>query len=130
MCPPPMRGGWRGAVVWVRPDAGRRKDRCAMSSNQNNNPSDNVTFISPVLPIDAAIENESGPPPAGNDNATRSGVLDTTHFLASPDVVAYIRATLRRYGVTPQDMAEAVADVQADAIQAARAKRMPANRAE
>jgi DNA-directed RNA polymerase specialized sigma24 family protein len=64
-------------------------------------------------------------PAAGNDNATERGELDTTALVARPDVVKYVRATLARYGVGEQDMADAIADVQADAIEAARAGRMP-----
>lgn len=65
-----------------------------------------------------------------NDNATRGGCPDTTHLAARPDVVRYLRATLRRCGVAPQLMADAIADVQADSIEAARARRMPAGPAQ
>ena len=62
----------------------------------------------------------------GNDNHTRGGVADTTRLVAHPDVVRYIRATLRRYGVSSaQLMEDAIADVQADSIEAARMGRMP-----
>jgi DNA-directed RNA polymerase specialized sigma24 family protein len=60
-----------------------------------------------------------------NDNATRDGLADTTPLVAHPDVVRYVRATPRRYGVASQDMADAIAEVQADSIEAARAGRMP-----
>lgn len=60
-----------------------------------------------------------------NDNATRDSAPDTTHLVARPDVVGRLRATLWRYGVASQDMADAIADVQADSIEAARAGRMP-----
>jgi DNA-directed RNA polymerase specialized sigma24 family protein len=73
---------------------------------------------------------EIGTPAPSNDNATRDGIPDTTHLVARPDVVRYLRATLRRCGVAPQDMADAIADVQADSIEAARARRMPAGPAQ
>jgi DNA-directed RNA polymerase specialized sigma24 family protein len=62
----------------------------------------------------------------GNDNAVRGGIPDTTQLVARPEVVRYVRAMLARYGIPPQDMADAIADVQADSIEAARAQRMPA----
>jgi DNA-directed RNA polymerase specialized sigma24 family protein len=74
---------------------------------------------------------------AGNDNATRSdipsndnavhgGIPDTTKFVARPDVAQYIRSTLWRCGIPSQDMPDAIAEVQADSIEAARARGMPA----
>ena len=77
-----------------------------------------------------AMNDDGAAPGAGNDNAAPGGVLDTTQLVARPDVVRYIEATLRRYGVAWQDMADAVAEVQTDAIEAARTKRMPATRDE
>jgi DNA-directed RNA polymerase specialized sigma24 family protein len=100
-----------------------------MSSNQKNDGNDNVTFIF-SRPVDAATANENGELPTGNDNATLGGTLDTTPVVAKKAVVKYIRTTLRRYGVAWRDMGEAIAEVQADSIEAARTKRMPANAAE
>jgi DNA-directed RNA polymerase specialized sigma24 family protein len=111
-----------------------------MSSNQNP-PNITKTLTNPAAPrpldeiiakltispdADApAAGNDTTPDPV-NDNATRGGALDTTALVARPDVVKYVRATLARYGVAPQDMPDAIADVQADAIEAARGGRMPA----
>jgi DNA-directed RNA polymerase specialized sigma24 family protein len=75
---------------------------------------------------DVADGPESDAPPS-NDNATRGGVRDTTLCAAHPDFVRYVRATLARRGIPQRDMEDAIADVQADAIAAARRKRMPAN---
>jgi DNA-directed RNA polymerase specialized sigma24 family protein len=100
-----------------------------MSSNQKNNCNDNVTFIF-SRPIDAATANENSRLPLVNDNATPGGTLDTTRLAATKPVVTYVRTTLRRYGVAWRDMADAIAEVQADSIEAARTKRMPANAAE
>jgi DNA-directed RNA polymerase specialized sigma24 family protein len=73
---------------------------------------------------------EADAPLAGNDNATRGGVPDTTPLAAHPAAVQCIRATLRRYRVTPENMADAIADVQTESIEAARAGAMPANLAQ
>jgi DNA-directed RNA polymerase specialized sigma24 family protein len=67
---------------------------------------------------------------AANDNgvpAVPGGIPDTTALVARPEVVRYIRATLRRRGVALQDRDDAVADVQTDAIAVARTGRMPAD---
>src|SRR5580704_8786829 len=77
-----------------------------------------------------AANDDGGPLGSANDNATPRGALDTTALVARPDVVRYIRGALRRYGVSHQDMADAIADVQVEAIEAARTRRMPANRGE
>jgi DNA-directed RNA polymerase specialized sigma24 family protein len=69
-------------------------------------------------------------PLAGNDNATHGGVPDTTALVAHPAAGRCIRATLRRYRVTPQDMPDAIAEVQTESIEAARAGAMPANLAQ
>jgi DNA-directed RNA polymerase specialized sigma24 family protein len=69
---------------------------------------------------------ESDAPPR-NDNAVRGGALDTTPLAAHRDFARYVRATLARHGVRQRDMDDAIADVQVDAIEAARRKRMPAN---
>jgi DNA-directed RNA polymerase specialized sigma24 family protein len=73
---------------------------------------------------------ELGMPAPSNDNATPDAIHDTTHLVAHPDVVRYIRATLRRSGVALQDMDDAIADVQADSIEAARTGRMPCDAAQ
>jgi DNA-directed RNA polymerase specialized sigma24 family protein len=69
-------------------------------------------------------------PGPGNDNAVRIALVDTTCLVAHPDLVRYLRATLRRYGVRSLDMADAIAEVQTDAIEAARTGRMPAGLAQ
>ncbi len=76
------------------------------------------------------IPSETNPPAAGNDNAAPTPIRDTTPLVAHESLVRYVRATLRRYGVEPQNMADAVAEVQADAIEAARTKWMPDTLAE
>src|SRR5260370_24841636 len=53
------------------------------------------------------------------------GIPDTTPIVARPDVVRCIRATLRRYGVAWQDMPDAIAEVQTEAIATARTRGMP-----
>ncbi len=78
----------------------------------------------------ATISTETEPPAASNDNASPTPVPDTTHLVAHRDVVRYIGATLRRYRVRARDMPDAIAEVQTDAIEAARTKRMPASLAE
>jgi DNA-directed RNA polymerase specialized sigma24 family protein len=93
-----------------------------MNSNQNARDT-KTTDSTTARPLGAMTENGTLAP--SNDNATRDGIPDTTHFVAHPDVVGYVRATLRRYGVSSQDMADAIAEVQADSIEAARAGRMP-----
>jgi DNA-directed RNA polymerase specialized sigma24 family protein len=110
-----------------------------MSSNKN--PPNVTKTLDPAAPPprDAIVAkltistDADAPAPANdttsdpvNDNATRGGALDTTPLVARPDVVKYVRATLVRYGVASQDMPDAIADVQADAIEAARSGRMPA----
>ncbi len=62
----------------------------------------------------------------GNDNGAPVAASDTTRLLAAPDVVRVITRTLRRFGVKRQDMRDAIADVQADAVEAARRGPMPA----
>jgi DNA-directed RNA polymerase specialized sigma24 family protein len=71
-----------------------------------------------------------GTPESSNDNGTSVATPDTTHMLADREVVHYIIGTLRRYHVQREDLADAVGDVQADALEAARRGRMPANREE
>ena len=67
----------------------------------------------PIPPI-AANDNDGGHPP------------DTIALVARRDVVRYLAATLRRYGVSRADMDDAIADVQTRAIESARFGRMPA----
>lgn len=68
----------------------------------------------------------TAPAPA-NDNAGPGRTADTTALLARRDVTRYLAATLRRYGVAREDMADAIADVQTDALEVARYGRMPAD---
>ncbi|MGA7120162.1 MAG: hypothetical protein WBY94_08700 [Polyangiaceae bacterium] len=77
-------------------------------------------------PFEAGTTDPARGAPA-NDNATGGRGPDSTPLLAHPDVVRYVRGTLRRYGVTAANMADAVADVQLRSLEAARARRMPAN---
>jgi DNA-directed RNA polymerase specialized sigma24 family protein len=67
----------------------------------------------------------SGPDPAANDNGTRRGVRDTTALVASTEVVDAVRAVLHRHGINPQDMADAIAEVQTRAIETSRTRGMP-----
>jgi DNA-directed RNA polymerase specialized sigma24 family protein len=66
-----------------------------------------------------------GPPAPANDNAARGGIPAATPLVAHPDVVRHIRATLRRYRVAPQNMDDAIADVQKESIEMARTREMP-----
>jgi DNA-directed RNA polymerase specialized sigma24 family protein len=68
-----------------------------------------------------------GTPPAGNDNAARPGVRDTTALVARPEIVRSVRATLRRHHVATYEMADAIADVQTEALAIARTREMPAD---
>jgi DNA-directed RNA polymerase specialized sigma24 family protein len=69
-------------------------------------------------------------PPPGNDNAARSAIPDTTPLVAHPDVVRSIRAKLQRYRVSPQDMADAIAEVQTESLETARSCGMPSGLAQ
>src|SRR5690348_14347165 len=106
-----------------------------MNPNQNDSRNENVTIPDASQLLDAAID--SGElPTVGNENALRggtldatplsavTGTLDTTPLAAAPDVVRCIRTTLGRHGVAQRDMADAIGDVQTDAIEVARTKRM------
>jgi DNA-directed RNA polymerase specialized sigma24 family protein len=73
---------------------------------------------------------EIDPPLPANDNGRRGDTPDTTPLVARPEVAQSIRATLRRYRVAPQDMGDAIADVQAESIEAARARAMPCDLAQ
>jgi DNA-directed RNA polymerase specialized sigma24 family protein len=101
-------------------------------TNKKTNENANVESLDAVeaLAGAGAANDDSAALGAGNDNATPGGGIDTTPFVAGRYVVRYIQGTLRRYGVRWQDMADAIADVQADAIDAARTRRMPASREE
>jgi DNA-directed RNA polymerase specialized sigma24 family protein len=61
----------------------------------------------------------------GNDNAAHGGIADTTALVARPEVVRAIRATLLRYRVAAQNMADAIADVQVESIETSRTGVMP-----
>jgi DNA-directed RNA polymerase specialized sigma24 family protein len=86
-----------------------------MSSNRDPL---NATSASRVSDLEDLLH-----PRAGNDNATQGGIPDTTALVACPDVVRCIRTTLRRHGVARQDMDDAIADVQAECIEAVRTRR-------
>jgi DNA-directed RNA polymerase specialized sigma24 family protein len=73
---------------------------------------------------------EIDPPLPANDNGRRGGVPDTTSLVARPEVVQSIRATLRRYRVAQQDIDDAIAEVQVESIEAARARAMPCDLAQ
>jgi len=85
----------------------------------------NINTIDPATasPLGATAEGDT--PGPGNDNAMNDGIPDTTQLAAHPGVVRGIRATLRRYRVTSQNMPDAIADVQTEAIEEARARGMP-----
>ena len=89
-----------------------------MNSNQKIA---NVSSVSTV----AAPARRLPPPSPANDNAAPGPTPDTTQRVARPEVVQSIRATLRRYRVAPQDMADAIAEVQTRSIETARARHMP-----
>jgi DNA-directed RNA polymerase specialized sigma24 family protein len=90
-----------------------------MNSNENKNQNPNT------LPLEDGPELDATP--SSNDNAAILCIPDTTSLVAHRDVVRYVRGTLRRYGVEAQDMPDAIAEVQTDAIEVARKKRMPAD---
>ena len=66
----------------------------------------------------------------GNDNAAPVALADTTHLLGHPELVKYVRATLWHHRVPSHEAADAVAEVQADALAVARRGRMPASLAD
>jgi DNA-directed RNA polymerase specialized sigma24 family protein len=74
-------------------------------------------------PFGATAETDTSLP--GNDNAVPGGIPDTTRLVAHPKVVQCIRAALRRYRIAQQDMDDAIAEVQAESIEAARTRRTP-----
>jgi DNA-directed RNA polymerase specialized sigma24 family protein len=63
----------------------------------------------------------------GNDNAARGGIAHTTSLLAHPEVVRSLRTTLRRYRVAPEDMADAIAEVQTESLETACTRGMPSS---
>ena len=67
----------------------------------------------------------TGPLAPANDNAARGAIPAATALVAHPDVVRHIRATLRRYRVAPQNMNDAIADVQKESIEMGRTREMP-----
>jgi DNA-directed RNA polymerase specialized sigma24 family protein len=100
-----------------------------MNSNQSSSClRHDATALSSVPALED--RGEIGAPAPDNDNAMSGAVLDTTPLLAHRDLVRNVQAVLRRYGVAAQDMADAIAEVQADSIEAARARRVPADLAE
>jgi DNA-directed RNA polymerase specialized sigma24 family protein len=92
-------------------------------SLNNRNPT-TLTTPSPALDLEDCPESNA---PPSNDNAARVGLADTTLLAADRDFVRYVRATLARNGIPQREMEDTIADVQADAIAAARRTRMPAN---
>jgi DNA-directed RNA polymerase specialized sigma24 family protein len=83
------------------------------------------TDLTTARPVGATFPRAPHAP--ANDNAGGGVLPDTTRLLAHPDVVRYLRATLRRYRVAPGDMADAIANVQLRSIESARAWHMPAD---
>jgi DNA-directed RNA polymerase specialized sigma24 family protein len=71
-----------------------------------------------------------GTPDSSNDNGTSVATPDTTFLLTHDSVVRPIAGTLKRYGVEPQDMSDAIAEVQTLALEAARRGKMPADAGE
>jgi DNA-directed RNA polymerase specialized sigma24 family protein len=85
------------------------------------NPPGTKSPDSTTPPFDATAEADTSLP--ANDNAVPGGIPDTTRLVAHPKVVESIRATLRRYRIAQQDMGDAIAEVQAESIEAARTRR-------
>ena len=71
-----------------------------------------------------------GAPESSNDNGTSVATPDTTFLLLHDSVVRPVVGTLKRYGVEPQDMSDAIAEVQMLALEAARRGKMPADAGE
>jgi DNA-directed RNA polymerase specialized sigma24 family protein len=94
-----------------------------MNTTSTKNTEANTT--DPVTASPRGATSEGDTPGPGNDNALSVGIPDTTHLAAHRDVVRRIRATLRRYRVSSQNMPDAIADVQTEAIEAARTRGMP-----
>src|SRR5579863_4330001 len=88
------------------------------ASQPRTDPNGETVATATISPTPAA-------PKPGNDNAVAGGIPDTTPLVARPEIVRAIRAALRGYHVTPQDMADAIADVQVESIEAARKGAMP-----
>ena len=81
--------------------------------------------LDPEKALPQSATGRSEPSAPGNDNAARGDTPDTTRLVAHPDVVRSLRFTLRRYLVAHQNMADAIAEVQAEAIETARKRKMP-----
>jgi DNA-directed RNA polymerase specialized sigma24 family protein len=71
-----------------------------------------------------------GAPGSSNDNGTSVATPDTTFLLTHDSVVRPVVGTLKRYGVEPQDMSDAIAEVLTLALEAARRGKMPADAGE
>ena len=94
-----------------------------MNTTSTKNTETNTTDPVTASPLGATSEGDT--PGPGNDNALSVGIPDTTHLAAHRDVVRRIRATLRRYRVSSQNMPDAIADVQTESIETARTRGMP-----
>jgi len=77
-----------------------------------------------------AIAGPIPPAAATNDNAARAALPDTTFLAAHTAFVRYARVVLRSHGIRARDMPDAIADLQLDAIEAARRNRMPGSLAQ
>ena len=97
-----------------------------MSSNPNLHAATLPSLAGESFTATAEVE----PPAPANDNATRGGVPDTTPLVARPEVVRSIRGVLWRHRVASQNMADAIAEVQTEAIEVARTRRMPGSLAQ
>ena len=89
--------------------------------NKTTNTADTRTHFSPIR---VALAQSEKPAP-GNDNAASLALRNEMQLAAHPEVVRSIRLTLQSHRVHPQDMADAIADVQLEAIEAARARPLP-----
>ena len=75
-----------------------------------------------------AVDAETlGAPESTNDNGTCVATPDTTLLLAEPRLASYIAVVLHRHGVHDGEMRDAVAEIRALALEAARRGRMPAD---
>jgi DNA-directed RNA polymerase specialized sigma24 family protein len=82
-----------------------------------------------TAPRPGPIAEIHSPVPA-NDNAVRGGIPDATAPIAHPEVVRSLRATLRRHRVAQQEIDDAIAEVQAESIEAARTRATPCDLAQ
>ncbi len=96
-----------------------------MNSNDNRSnvrsPRNGSLSVSAI----AAVRGATGDTVLGNDNAARASTRDTTSLAARPEIVRVVERTLRLHRVAPQDLPDAVADVQTAAIATARTRAMP-----